>query len=282
MRVEKKINNNVAVCTDGNGQELIALGRGIGFPKTPYELADLSKIDMTFYRVNDQTLELLKTIPGDVVMVSSQIVKEARLKIKKEFSPNIIFSLADHISFAIERTKRNEVFDFSLSYDIEHLYTQEYEIGQEALKIVKDQLGFELPRTESIAIAMHFINAQEGSVSLNQVDDQEIIDHILNMIISQFEIEINKKDFSYHRFILHLRYMLKRIKENNQISDNSSEIMLKTMIKENYSIYKCSKNIVSYIDNSYKSHTTDDEMFYLMVYINRIVSKNIKEVEKNG
>ena len=58
MRVEKKINNNVAVCTDGNGQELIALGRGIGFPQTPYELTDLSKIDMTFYRVSSQTVQM--------------------------------------------------------------------------------------------------------------------------------------------------------------------------------------------------------------------------------
>ncbi|TVV04065.1 transcriptional regulator, partial [Lactobacillus paragasseri] len=81
MRVEKKINNNVAVCTDGNGQELIALGRGIGFPKTPYELTDLSKIDMTFYRVSSQTVQMLTTISEDVIMVSSKIVQLAQTKL---------------------------------------------------------------------------------------------------------------------------------------------------------------------------------------------------------
>ena len=42
MIVLKKINNNVAICRDGNQRELIAIGRGIGFPPTPYELTDLS------------------------------------------------------------------------------------------------------------------------------------------------------------------------------------------------------------------------------------------------
>ena len=86
MRVEKKINNNVAVCTDGNGQELIALGRGIGFPKTPYELTDLSKIDMTFYRVSSQTVQMLTTISEDVIMVSSKIVQLAQTKLQNQFN----------------------------------------------------------------------------------------------------------------------------------------------------------------------------------------------------
>ena len=45
MRVIKKINNNVALCLDNNNHELIAFGKGIGFPKIPYELDDLNKID---------------------------------------------------------------------------------------------------------------------------------------------------------------------------------------------------------------------------------------------
>ena len=49
MQVIKKLNNNFAICLDKEGNELVAYGKGIGFPKTPYELTDLSKIDRTFY-----------------------------------------------------------------------------------------------------------------------------------------------------------------------------------------------------------------------------------------
>ena len=35
MKVIKKINNNVALCLDGNQRELIAFGKGIGFKPIP-------------------------------------------------------------------------------------------------------------------------------------------------------------------------------------------------------------------------------------------------------
>ena len=40
MNVVKKINNNVAICVDGNGNELIAFGKGIGFPNAILTMAD--------------------------------------------------------------------------------------------------------------------------------------------------------------------------------------------------------------------------------------------------
>lgn len=41
MTVVKKINNHAAICRDGNRRELIAFGKGIGFPLLPCELTDL-------------------------------------------------------------------------------------------------------------------------------------------------------------------------------------------------------------------------------------------------
>ena len=62
MLVIKKLNNNAALCVDDNGNQLIALGKGIGFPKTPYELKDLSLVDKTFYGVNAKYYGLIDEI----------------------------------------------------------------------------------------------------------------------------------------------------------------------------------------------------------------------------
>ena len=56
MRVIKKLNNNFAICVDGEGKELIAAGKGIGFPKTPYELEDLNLITRTFYDIDQKDI----------------------------------------------------------------------------------------------------------------------------------------------------------------------------------------------------------------------------------
>ena len=52
MKIIRQINNNAALALDGNGKELVVLGRGVGFPKMPYELTDLSRIERTFYDVS--------------------------------------------------------------------------------------------------------------------------------------------------------------------------------------------------------------------------------------
>ena len=272
MRVEKKINNNVAVCTDGNGQELIALGRGIGFPKTPYELTDLSKIDMTFYRVSSQTVQMLTTISEDVIMVSSKIVQLAQTKLQNQFSTNVVFSLADHISFAIERIKKNEIFDFSLSYDIQHLYPKEYDVGLKALQYVKEDLKIIFPKAEATAIAMHFINAREvSSQNISKSNTDNTLNLIIGTIEDQFNIKIDKKSFAFNRFKIHLQYFLKRIVSNKQIHDEISVQLIQDMMENNYQIFKCGKEIVAQLNEKYRTEITDDEMFYLMIYIQRIM-----------
>ena len=272
MRVEKKINNNVAVCTDGNGQELIALGRGIGFPKTPYELTDLSKIDMTFYLVSSQTVQMLTTISEDVIMVSSKIVQLAQTKLQNQFSTNVVFSLADHISFAIERIKKNEIFDFSLSYDIQHLYPKEYDVGLKALQYVKEDLKIIFPKAEATAIAMHFINAREvSSQNISKSNTDNTLNLIIGTIEDQFNIKIDKKSFAFNRFKIHLQYFLKRIESNKQIHDEISVQLIQDMMENNYQIFKCGKEIVAQLNEKYRTEITDDEMFYLMIYIQRIM-----------
>lgn len=272
MRVEKKINNNVAVCTDGNGQELIALGRGIGFPKAPYELTDLSKIDMTFYRVSSQTVQMLTTISEDVIMVSSKIVQLAQTKLQNQFSTNVVFSLADHISFAIERIKKNEIFDFSLSYDIQHLYPKEYDVGLKALQYVKEDLKIIFPKAEATAIAMHFINAREvSSQNISKSNTDNTLNLIIGTIEDQFNIKIDKKSFAFNRFKIHLQYFLKRIESNKQIHDEISVQLIQDMMENNYQIFKCGKEIVAQLNEKYRTEITDDEMFYLMIYIQRIM-----------
>lgn len=54
MRAIQRINHNAAICEDGAGRQLIALGRGIGFGDMPHEV-DLDVITRTFYGI-DQSI----------------------------------------------------------------------------------------------------------------------------------------------------------------------------------------------------------------------------------
>ncbi|KRM96002.1 beta-glucoside operon antiterminator [Liquorilactobacillus aquaticus DSM 21051] len=280
MKAVKKINNNVAVCVDGNGDELVAFGSGIGFCKMPYEIKDLRKITMTFYRLNTHNFQLLKEIPEKIFDVSAQIVNKAQKILSHELNPNVIFSLADHINFAIIRQKNYKELTLPFSYDVKQLYPKEFEAGRMAINLVEKELDVNLPQTEITAIAMHFINSQVINIpSITDNTFNLISVKAISYVESYFNIRIDQNGFSYNRFIMHLRYYLIRISENKQIVDEASIAMIRTFKQESPKIYKCTKQIVVMIDEILNSKSTDDEMFYLMIYVKRIVVKSLNNKE---
>lgn len=98
MRVVKRINHNAALLVNDKGTELVALGKGIGFPDGPDEVS-LAQIERTFYNVDVRYLPLLNEIDPKVMEFSAQIADVARTNISRELSANLPFTLADHISF---------------------------------------------------------------------------------------------------------------------------------------------------------------------------------------
>lgn len=275
MKVVKKINNNVAVCLDNNGEEVVAFGKGIGFGNLPYELTDLNKISMTFYKLNYQYYQLLKEIPSDIFDISAEIIKKAEKEINKPLNPNIIFSLADHINFAITRIKKYKNAQLPFSYDIEHLYPQETKVGYYALDLIKKNLNINLPISEVTAIALHFVNSQEPELTTSgkEKDINELITQSTKILEQEFDIEINKKEFIYNRFIMHLRYYVIRVRDNEQLSENDNKDLFHTMKEKEPRIYLGAKRIADYIDSELKTQSNDDEIFYLMIYVKRIVNK---------
>ncbi|MDF9823970.1 beta-glucoside operon transcriptional antiterminator [Breznakia sp. PF5-3] len=273
MKAIRKINNNVAVCLDKNNKELIAFGKGIGFPSMPYEITDLNSIDMTFYRLNAQFYNLLQEIPEDVFEVSANIVTKAQETLNKNLNPNIVFSLADHINFAIVRMKNYKKMKFAFSYDVEQLYPEETAIGKYALSQIQSKLYISLPESEVTNIALHFVNAEEETLAEDEGDKIEtMIEEITSMIENSFALEIKRKEFNYNRFVMHLRYYLKRIQEKEQFMDNCDDLIV-FMQEERPEIYECAMKISSYIDDELHAESTNDEILYLMIHINRIINK---------
>lgn len=271
MRAIKKINNNVAICTDSNNKELIAFGKGIGFRPMPYEITDLSTISMTFYRIDNRFYNLIEEIPENVFEVTALIVDKARKTLTSPLNPNLLIGLADHINFAIIRLKKYKKMQMLFSYDIEQLYPQETTLGRYAVELIKKRLGVILPDSEITNIAMHFVNAQEEKEPEKEGPDTEsLIWEVADKIEIFFSITIDRTSFNFNRFAMHMRYYIKRVKEETQFMNDNSTI-LQVMKENNEQVYDCAFMIGNYIDEKLKSNTTKDEILYLMMHINRII-----------
>ena len=274
MKVIKKINNNVAICLDNNNNELIAFGKGIGFQKVPYELTDISKIERTYYGVNSSYISLINEIPEDIFEISAKIVEWAKTKLTKELSVNIVFTLADHIHFAIKRYEEKINVKMPLGYEIEHLYETEMMIGKKSVAYINRRKKIKLGKSEAVGIAMHFINA-ENQYTKNveeTMNDDQIIEGITNLIEKKLKRKINNNNFNYARFISHMQYLLKRRKAQSTLNSDNDKMF--TLLKEEYpETYDCVVDIKEYLKEYLNWSLNNEELLYLMLHVNRLYSR---------
>lgn len=272
MKVIKKINNNVALCLDNNGHELIAFGNGIGFPRMPYELTDLSKVSRTFYGVDASFISMMETLDEGVLKVCIQIVDHAKMALDTGLTANVVFTLADHISFAIERMHKGIEIKMPLYHDLAYLYEREVEVGRYALKLIRSELHEYLPDSESYAVALHLINAEEQPGGSELFDSDKIIGQVVRIIEGYFEIQLSKEDFNYSRFVTHMQYLLKRKSGNTAVSSDNRRLFRE--MKENFpEIYGCVKDIGKYFRDMLEWSLSEEELLYLMLHINRLCAR---------
>jgi len=273
MQAIKKINNNVAICKDTSGRELVAFGNGIGFQSMPHEVS-LEQIDRTFYNIDKHYLDMLSQLPTDIVQFSAGMVTFAENHLPYQLNPNLVVTLADHIAFAIERHKKNIYIHMPLSYDMEQHFPEEMKLARYLVKKLNEQVGVKLKSPEVTGIAMSFVNARMEPKSISEKDEfdakfESMLSGICKIIEQNLSIKLNRHTFMYTRFATHIRYLLNRIFEGQYIDTDNIE-MLKSLEEEFPDISECADNIISYLNKELDAHVSLEEKLYLMLHVNRL------------
>lgn len=92
MRVVKCINNNVVICADGSGRELVAMGCGIGFSLRAGDLVNERRIEKLFRMENPEETkkltDLFAKLPPKEIELCSRIVDKATEDLGQQLSPD--------------------------------------------------------------------------------------------------------------------------------------------------------------------------------------------------
>lgn len=272
MRVIRNINNNVAVCLDDNDHEVVAIGKGIGFQKAPYEIT-LAQIDRTYYNLEPHYIALLNELPEDILDVSYEIVQKGSSYLSMDFNTIFWFSLCDHINFAIQNLRKGIVLSNPMTNEIRHFYRTEMQLGEWALKHIEKRLSIRLPQSEAGNIAMHFINAGEQLKQSAKRDDTErFVADITEIVESCMNIIIDRDSFSYSRFVTHLKYLLKR-SHTLHIPESENEKLYESVCEEFPALKNVGEKIKEYIMATLHVEPAKEEILYLMIHINRLCAR---------
>ena len=277
MIVIKNINNNVSLCTDSRGQEVVVFGKGVGFVKPPQELP-LSKIERTFYDVSEQYLALLSDIPPEVVSFTAQQLMEIQDHLPYETNSNLVLTLADHLAFAMERVKRGIYIPMPSIYEMETSYPLEIRIGRRIVSAMEREFRIKLPSGEVQGVAMHFINARATATTPQAQADatleqryEEILEQTTQIIEWELDLRVRRDTFNYARFATHVKYLLKRLMEKKHI--DSSNLLLYETIREEYAdVAACVDKISEYYERDLTVPLNKEEQLYLIMHINRVCS----------
>lgn len=271
MKVIKSINNNVSHCLDSKGREVIAFGKGIGFFKSGEEIP-LKQINRTFYNIKDTDYGVIKTIPVVIINTAIYIIDYVSDKLSIDFPSSSAMTLADHLQFAIERKDKNIYLPQPLIQDLIQLYPEEMNAAYEALDIIKRATGVALPRVEAGTLAMHFINDRIQPASEEKVDSVTFIEQATDIIEKRFNVKVDRQNFNYSRFVTHLDYLIRRLLNNEEIISRNKELF--DQVKSQYpDSVECAYLIDELMKQTYGYQLNEEEILYLAVHINRMISR---------
>lgn len=271
MRAIQRINNNAAICEDGAGHQLIALGRGIGFGEMPHEVP-LEDVRRTFYGIDRKYLAFIDEVDPDVLEFSAQFADVVTQQVSYELSPNLPITLADHIQFALKRAREHLVVPMPLAEDVEQAHPVEYRLAQMAVRGMQKTFNVRIDRHETAGVALSIVNAAVAPSARGAVErkrEERLFEHIVEAVEHKMGTTVDRSSFAFTRFTTHVRYLIDRVQKGAPIESENSGLY--SVLAEQYPrSTACARAIATEIEATYGEPLTEEEIVYLIMHINRI------------
>lgn len=283
MKIKRVIGNNAVLAFDEGGREFVALGRGVGFAVRAEEMLDNSKVEQVFLASDEvpgsHMVEVLSDTPLDCVRAAVRIAEHANEVLGLRVTQALILPLADHLHYAMQRAQEGVTMDFPLRWEVSQLYPREYEVGQGGVQIANDTMHVLLDPDESVALAMHLVNAQFTTPGVGAAMQMtETITRIFEVIEKSFGISLDRHSMNSARFVTHLRYVFARVSQGQQISE-VHPTLFEAISNAHPEEMACALKVKYFIQMAFKTSLTLDETAYLGLHVTRLVADTRQKIQ---
>ena len=273
MRYAKRLNNNVVVAVDDDGQELICSGRGLGFGMTTGEVVDEAAVEKVFVlqdpAVSRQLQQLLTTTPVLYVDLAERICGEARRRLTGSISDTVIVHLADHMHMAVDRHRRGLDIRNMMLLETQRFYAEEYRLGVYAVDLLNAEVDTDLPEDEAGFIALHLVGARlgadESGASLGKIT--AAIREIERIVRLHLMLDVDTDSIEYRRFLTHLKFFAERLVGPHPPRTDGVGAALQGISAAYPAAARCVDAIDEFLALSYGHALTPAERLYLTIHI---------------
>ena len=277
MKIVKVMNNSLLIVKDKNNDEVIVMGKGIGFKMKAGDEVDESKVEKTFVpkdeNLTKEYTRLIEETPSEYIEIVNHIIDYSKEMLDRALSEQLFFTLIDHVSYSVSRLENNIVLQNRLSWEVKRFYSKEFSVGVYSVNYINEKLNVNLPEEEAANIAFHLVNAQiEYGDMEKTLDTVKILKDIFNIVQYNFNIIIDKDSINYSRFLTHLQFFVQRLLDDRLNISKDSFIL--QQVKNQYpKEYRCAELIGDYVKNTLDKDINNEELLYLTMHIIRVTER---------
>ena len=274
-RVRKALNHNtlIAISMEDN-QEYLLIGKGIGFGKKVSERFEIPEnIECSIYSLHEQTergkaMELIKGIEPVYLEIAGKVLAKSE-EVFEKIDKRILFPMADHIAFAVQRIRANEQISNPLTDDIRTLFHMEYKTAECVKDILWEMLQVEIDEHEIGYIALHIHSAIEDENVALSMQIAMAVRECIRMIEEETGQTIDVMSLSYNRLMNHIRYMVARSIKGEKLKLNMNDYMSVKFPKSFWMATEVCKQLEKQLHRT--SPLDEVEIGYLAMHIERVL-----------
>lgn len=272
MKVLKAINNNVVSCQDDDGNELVVMGRGLGFRAVPGTKLDPAGVEKVFRMDSPEEISRLKDLfsqlPAELLELCNRIIEYAKSALCRRMNESIYLTLTDHIHFALSRAKQGTVLPNPLLTEVRVFYPAEYAVAQYALERIESAFGVHLAEDEAASIALHLVNAEYDSSMNVTMHATQVLQPMVALLRNWPGLKLNVRHLFYDELLVHLKFMA--MQAYSAAAQEWVGMKMATTVDEYFpDEYACAGAIVSYLTEKCGNSIPAAEQAYLAVCIHR-------------
>ena len=272
-RITKIFNHNSFMGTESkNDQECLIMGKGVAFGKKVGQTVSVTG-DARVYSLKELTdrgeaKEIIKSVSPLCLELANEVLNQAEEEFGK-VDRSILFTMADHLDFAVRRIQNGEQISNPLTDDIRIMFYKEYKVAGCIRDLLKEKLGIRIDEHEIGYIALHVHAAIVDENVSQAMEIARTVRECICMVEEETGKSIDVMSLSYNRLMNHVRYMVARAIHGEKLKMSLNDYMSVKFPGP----YMTAEKICRKMEKSLKLPIPDIEIGYLAMHLERMMDR---------
>lgn len=272
-RITKILNHNSFMGIESkNDQECLIMGKGVAFGKKVGQTVSVTG-DARVYSLKELTdrgeaKDIIKSVSPLCLELANEVLDQAEEEFGK-VDRSILFTMADHLDFAVRRIQNGEQISNPLTDDIRIMFYKEYKVAGCIRDLLKEKLGIRIDEHEIGYIALHVHSAIVDENVSQAMEIARTVRECICMVEEETGKSIDVMSLSYNRLMNHVRYMVARAIHGEKLKMSLNDYMSVKFPGP----YMTAEKICRKMEKSLKLPIPDIEIGYLAMHLERMMDR---------